>query len=38
MKAAMATVFPQLPITEDHIDVSLHFLIHRAYIVMLCLV
>jgi hypothetical protein len=35
MKAAMATVLPQLPIIEAHIDVSLHFLIRSAYIVML---
>jgi hypothetical protein len=35
MKAAMATVFPQLPITEAHIDLSLHLLIRSAYIVML---
>jgi hypothetical protein len=28
MKAAMATVFPQLPITEAHIDFSLRFLLY----------
>lgn len=35
MKAAMATVFPQLPITEAHIGFSLRLYCFESYTVML---
>lgn len=35
MKAAMAAVFPQFPITEAHIDFSLYFLMRLSCTVML---